>query len=69
MAEFKKMTKEEVAAVDKKDIVMAEKAANGEVEGQGIIRCPACGALLHVPGAPRFVTCCDCYGTFRAIWF
>ena len=69
MAEFKKLSKEEVEKLDKKDIVMAEKAANGEVEGQGIIRCPACGALLHVPGAPRFVTCCNCLNTFIAIWF
>ena len=69
MAEFKKMTKEEIAAVDKKDIVTATKAGEGEVEGQGIIRCPYCGALLRTFGNPRFVTCCDCYGTFRAIWF
>ena len=69
MAEFKKMTKEEVAALDKKDIVTAVKAGEGEVEGQGLIRCPYCGTLLRVPGNPRFVTCCNCWNTFTAIWF
>ena len=68
MAELKKLSKEEVAKLDKKDIVVAEKAAAGEVEGQGIIRCPSCGAILHVFGAPNFVTCCNCWETFRAFW-
>ena len=69
MAEFKKLSKEEVEKLDKKDIVVAEKAASGEVEGQGVIRCPSCGMLLNVPGTPAFVTCSNCWGTFRAYWY
>ena len=69
MAEFKKLTKEEVAKLDKKDIYVAKKAAPGEVEGQGITRCPLCGTLLHVPGTPPYVTCCECGITFHVTWY
>ena len=69
MAEFKKLTKEEVAKLDKKDIYVAKKAAAGEVEGQGITRCPYCGTLLRVAGTPPYVTCCDCLGTFHVTWY
>ena len=69
MAEFKKMTKEEVAAVDKKDFVVAKKAAAGEVEGQGKVwPCPYCGALQFASDNPKFVICPHCSNPIHAIW-
>jgi len=69
MAEAKKaqvLSKEEVEKLDKKDIVVAEKASDGEVEAQDIIRiCPSCGVTLRVIGTPSFITCCNCWETFH----
>ena len=69
MAEWKELSKEEVAKLNKEDIVVAEAAADSEVEGQGICRCPRCGALLRVPGTPPYVTCCRCWYTFHVTWY
>ena len=69
MAEWKEISKEEAAALNKEDVVVAAKAEDVEVEGQGVCRCPVCGAVLTVPGTPPYVTCCVCWRTFHVTWY
>ena len=66
MAEFKKLSKEEVEKLDKKDIVLAEKAGEGEVEAQGgfKIRCPKCGTVGTCSKVGYFY-CMTCFSTFH----
>ena len=65
MAELKKLSAEEVAKLDKKDIRVAREAASGEVEGQAYpVRCPHCGTMIHVsPG--WYWNCPECGSTFH----
>ena len=65
MAEFMKLTEEEVAKLDKKDVAEMRKVGNSDVEGQGFIKCPFCDTPGYVNGAPLFAHCCECGFTFR----
>ena len=48
MAEWRELNKEEIEALDKKDIALAKLASKDEVEGQLCIHCANCGVNLNV---------------------
>ena len=65
MSEWKKLSEEETAGINKKEITVTVKGEASEVEGQGIVfSCPSCGTVSYIEGTSLILMCHACGNVF-----